>query len=37
MIILVYWATSAPAHIQIAEVLVMPTNQATGTIVHREN
>lgn len=32
----VYWATSAPAHMQIAEVLVMPTNQATGTIVHRE-
>ena len=31
----VYYAASAPAHIQIAEVLVMPTNQATGTIVSR--
>ena len=32
----VYYAASAPAHIQIAEVLVMPTNQATGTIVSRK-
>lgn len=32
----VYYAASAPAHIQIAEVLVMPTNQATGTISYRE-
>ena len=31
----VYFATSAPAHVQIAEVLIMPTSQATGTIVHR--
>ena len=30
-----YYAASAPAHVQIAEVLVMPTNQATGTISHR--
>lgn len=30
-----YFAASAPAHVQIAEVLVMPTYQATGTIVHR--
>jgi NADP-dependent 3-hydroxy acid dehydrogenase YdfG len=30
-----YFAASAPAHMQIAEVLVMPTNQATGTIVSR--
>ena len=29
----VYFAASAPEHMQIAEVLVMPTNQATGTIV----
>lgn len=29
----VYFAASAPEHLQIAEVLVMPTNQATGTIV----
>lgn len=32
----IYWTTAVPAHIQIAEVLVMPTNQATGTIVHKE-
>jgi len=28
----IYFAASAPEHIQIAEVLLMPTNQATGTI-----
>lgn len=32
----VYFAASVPQHIQIAEVLVMPTNQATGTIVSRK-
>ena len=32
----VYFAASAPAHMQIAEVLVMPANQATGTIVSRK-
>lgn len=32
----VYYAVSAPAHIQIAEVLVMPTYQATGTVCHRK-
>lgn len=32
----VYYAASAPSHIQIAEILVMPTNQATGTISYRE-
>jgi NADP-dependent 3-hydroxy acid dehydrogenase YdfG len=31
----VYYAASVPAHIQIAEVLLMPTNQATATIVHK--
>ncbi len=31
----VYYAASAPAHVQIAEVLVMPTNQATGTINYK--
>lgn len=31
-----YYAASAPAHVQIAEVLVMPTNQATGTISYRK-
>lgn len=33
----VYYAASAPAHVQIAEVLVMPTHQATGTISYRQN
>jgi NADP-dependent 3-hydroxy acid dehydrogenase YdfG len=33
----VYYAASVPEHIQIAEVLIMPTNQATGTIIYREN
>ncbi len=32
----VYFAASVPEHIQIAEVLVMPTNQATGTIAYRK-
>ncbi len=31
----VYYAASVPEHIQIAEVLIMPTSQATGTITHR--
>ena len=30
-----YFAASAPAHVQIAEVLVLATHQASGTIVHR--
>lgn len=33
---IVYYAASAPAHVQIAEVLVMPTYQATGTVCHRQ-
>lgn len=32
----VYYAASAPEHVQIAEVLVMPTHQDTGTISYRE-
>jgi NADP-dependent 3-hydroxy acid dehydrogenase YdfG len=32
----VYFAASAPAHVQIAEVLIMPTNQAAATVVYRE-
>lgn len=32
----VYYAASAPAHVQIAEVLVMPTYQATGTVCYRQ-
>jgi NADP-dependent 3-hydroxy acid dehydrogenase YdfG len=31
----VYYAASAPAHVQIAEVLMMPTFQATATVAHR--
>lgn len=30
------FAAAVPEHIQIAEVLVMPANQATGTIVSRK-
>ena len=33
----VYYAASAPAHIQIAEVLLMPTYQATGTISYKKS
>lgn len=32
----VYFAASAPAHIQIAEVLIMPAYQATGTISYKK-
>jgi NADP-dependent 3-hydroxy acid dehydrogenase YdfG len=32
----VYFAASAPEHMQVAEILVMPTNQATGTIVSKK-
>ena len=32
----VYYAASAPEHVQIAEVLVMPTYQATGTISYKK-
>jgi NADP-dependent 3-hydroxy acid dehydrogenase YdfG len=32
----IYFAASAPAHVQIAEILIMPTNQATGTITYRK-
>lgn len=32
----VFFAASVPEHIQIAEVLITPTNQATGTIVYRQ-
>lgn len=33
----VWYAANVPPHIQIAEVLVMPTYQATGTINHRQS
>jgi NADP-dependent 3-hydroxy acid dehydrogenase YdfG len=32
----IYFVASVPEHIQVAEVLVMPTQQATATIVHRK-
>lgn len=32
----VYFAASVPEYMQIAEMLVMPTNQATGTVVARK-
>lgn len=32
----VYYAASAPAHVQIAEVLVLATHQASGSVMHRE-
>ncbi|MDR3118974.1 MAG: SDR family NAD(P)-dependent oxidoreductase [Mediterranea sp.] len=33
----VYFAAAAPPHVQIAEILVMPTNQATGTISFKKD
>lgn len=33
----VYFAAAAPEHMQLAEILVMPTYQATGTIVSKNN
>ena len=32
----IYFAASAPPHVQIAEVLIMPTQQATATVVDRK-
>ena len=32
----VYYAASAPAHVQIAEVLVLATHQASGSLVYRD-
>lgn len=32
----VYYAASAPAHVQIAEVLVLATHQASGSLVYRK-
>lgn len=31
----VYYAANAPEHVQIAEVLVLATHQANGTVIHR--
>lgn len=33
----VFFAASAPAHVQIAEVLVLATHQASGSLVHRKS
>jgi NADP-dependent 3-hydroxy acid dehydrogenase YdfG len=33
----VYFAASVPEYMQIAEMLVLPVHQASGTLVHREN
>lgn len=33
----VYFAASAPEHVQIAEVLVLATHQASGSLVYRKN
>jgi NADP-dependent 3-hydroxy acid dehydrogenase YdfG len=30
------WAASRPAHVQIAELLILPTAQAGSTVVHRK-
>ena len=32
----VFYAASAPAHVQIAEVLVLATHQASGSVLHRD-
>ena len=32
-----FYAASAPAHVQIAEVLILATHQASGSVIHREN
>ena len=31
-----FYAASAPEHVQIAEVLVLATHQANGTVIHRD-
>ncbi len=31
----VYFAASAPAHVQVAEILVLATNQATSNVTYR--
>ena len=32
----VFYAASAPEHVQIAEVLILATHQANGSVIHRE-
>lgn len=31
-----FYAASAPEHVQIAEVLILATHQASGSVIHRE-
>ena len=31
----VYYAVSAPAHVQVAEILILATHQASGSVIHR--
>ena len=31
-----FYAASAPEHVQIAEVLVLATHQASGSVIHRD-
>ena len=31
-----FFAASAPKHVQIAEVLILATHQASGSVIHRE-
>ena len=31
-----FYAASAPKHVQIAEVLILATHQASGSVIHRE-
>jgi 3-hydroxy acid dehydrogenase / malonic semialdehyde reductase len=33
----VYYAASRPPHVQIAEILILPNDQATATVVHRRS
>ncbi len=32
----VAFAVSAPAHVQVAEILILATHQASGSVIHRE-
>ena len=32
----VYYAVSAPAHVQVAEILILATHQASGSVIHRD-
>ena len=31
-----FYAASAPKHVQIAEVLILATHQASGSVIHRD-